>query len=208
MAQFPPRVKTASQHSPEGAYFFRRRGTALFALLHNAEAVNPVTIEEGIEAIRCEPDEPRVEFAPEFWTRYGALCAYTRAAQQETPATQGWVARARNQLASMLPTAPEPRRQFIELLIEDIQYYGTLSERTLRKIVKPDLGTPDGIREMESLLDSLKGELGHDYLAMHKKTPVEDHVIITVEQQPKSSEGSPQGGVTREASESYQNIST
>jgi superfamily II DNA or RNA helicase/HKD family nuclease len=183
IAQLPPRVKSASKHTPEGVYFFRRRGAALFTLLHNADSVTPVTIEEGLDAIRCEPDEPRVEFASEFWEKYGSLCTYTRTEQQEAPATQGWVSRARNQLASLLANAPEPRRQFLELLIEDIQYYGTLSERTLRKIAKPDINGQEGLREIEKILDALKGELGPDYLSAYKKTGVEDQVIITVEQQ-------------------------
>jgi len=191
IAQLPLRAKTASQHTPEGVYFFRRRGAALFALLHNADSVIPVTIEEGLESICCEPDEPRLEFSSDFWVKYGALCAYTRAAQQESSAMQGWVARARNQLASLLATAPEPLRQFIELLIEDIQYYGTLSERTLRKIAKPDITSQDGLREMATLLDNLKGELGNDYLATYKKAGVEDQVIITVEQQSCSSKSPP-----------------
>jgi superfamily II DNA or RNA helicase len=183
IAHLPPRVKTGSRHTPEGVYFFRRRGAALFALLHNTDSVVPVTIEEGLDAIRCEPVEARVEFSPVFWSKYGALCTYTRSTQQETPATQGWVARARNQLASLLATAPESRRQFIEVLIEDIQYYGTLSERTLRKIAKPDITGQEGLREIEKILDALKGELGPDYLSTYKKTGVEDQVIITVEQQ-------------------------
>ena len=181
--QLPARVKTASRHTPKGVYFFRRRGAALFTLLHGAEAVTAVTIEEGIEAIRCEPQEPRVEFTPEFWPKYTSLCAYKRPPEQETGSTQGWVARARNQLASLLDTVPEARRQFLELLIEDIQYYGTLSERTLRKIAKPDIGTTEGMNELLNTLDSLKGELGTDYLDSYRKTGTEDQIIITIEQQ-------------------------
>ncbi len=94
-----------------------------------------------------------------------------------------WVARARNQLASLLETVPETRRQFLELLIEDIQYYGTLSERTLRKIAKPDINTTDGMNELLNILDSLKGELGTDYLESYRKKKTEDQIIITIEQQ-------------------------
>lgn len=90
-------------------------------------------------------------------------------------------------------TAPETRRQFLELLIEDIQYYGTLSERTLRKIAKPDITDPDGLREIEKLLDALKGELGPDYLSIYKKVGVEDQVIITIEQQGRITEPPTQG---------------
>jgi len=148
ISQLPVRVKTASCRAPEGIYFFKRRGAALFTLLHDAEAITPVTIEQGIEAIRCEPQEPRVEFTSEFWPKYSALNAYTRAQDQDPNPLQGWVARARNQLASLLDTVPETRRQFLELLIEDIQYYGTLSERTLRKIAQPDTSTTEGMEEL------------------------------------------------------------
>ena len=183
IAQLPARVKTASKRTPKGVYFFRRRGAALFTLLHEVDAITPVTVEEGIEAIKCEPEEPRVEFGAGFWPMYGNLCAYTRAPDQEGTNSQSWVTRARTQLAALIPTVPETRRQFIELLIEDIQYFGTLSERTLRKIAKPDITTPDGRKEIEKLLDALKGELGSEYLAAYKKAGVEDQVIITVEQQ-------------------------
>jgi hypothetical protein len=183
IAQFPPRVKTASRRAPEGIYFFRRRGAALFTLLHTADAIVPATVEEGLEAIHCEPEEPRVGFGDDFWPKYGNLCAYTRPAEQEAPASQSWVTRARIQLAAFLATAPETRRAFVELLIEDIQYFGTLSERTLRKIAKPDIATPEGRQAIESILEALRGELGPDYLAAYKKTGVEDQVIITIEQQ-------------------------
>jgi len=79
------------------------------------------------------------------------------------------------------------------LTLIPFQYYGTLSERTLRKIAKPDISTADGISEMEKLLDSLKGELGIDYLMIYKKTGVEDQVIITVEQQGRTAELPTQG---------------
>jgi hypothetical protein len=201
IAQFPPRVKTASRHSPEGVYFFRRRGAALFTLVHTGEAVVPATVEDGLDAIRCEPSEPRVQFAEDFWTKYGNLCTYTRPAEQETPASQSWVTRARNQLAAFLATAPEARRAFVELLIEDIQYFGTLSERTLRKIAKPDIATPEGLREIEKLVDALKGELGPAYLDTYKKTGIQDQIIITVQQQrepgaPSSEDGVPSSAAT------------
>ena len=96
---------------------------------------------------------------------------------------QGWVARARNQLATLLDRVPEIRKPFINELIEDIQYYGTLSERTLRKLSKPDLETPEGMKEMLGIVDNLKGELGLDYLASYRKKGVEDQIIITIEQQ-------------------------
>jgi superfamily II DNA or RNA helicase len=183
IAQLPARVKTASRRSPEGTYFFKRRGAALFTLLHRGDQVASVTIEEGIEAIQCEPGEPRVVFSPDFWTKYAALCAHARPQEQEAAGTQGWVARARNQLASLLATATEARRPFIELLIEDIQYYGTLSERTLRKIAKPDIMTSSGMQDLLAILDGLKGELGGDYLDSYKNKKTDDLVIITVEQQ-------------------------
>ncbi|MCF7837429.1 MAG: helicase [Candidatus Marinimicrobia bacterium] len=186
IAQLPPRVKTASRHAPQGIYFFRRRGAALFTLRHADDTIVPATVEEGLEAIRCEPDEPRVAFGDDFWPKYDNLCAYTRPAEQETPASQSWVSRARNQLAALLPTSSENRRQFIDLLIEDIQYFGTLSELTLRKIAKPDIATPEGLRAIEKLVDTLKGELGPDYLDVYRKRGIEDQVIITVQQQPQS----------------------
>lgn len=195
IALLPPRVKTASARTPAGVYFFRRRGAALFTLLHKADAVVPVTVEEGIEAIRCEPEEPRVAFSPEFWTKYGELCTHTRAQDQEANSMQGWVARARNQLATLLDRVPEIRKPFIMELIEDIQYYGTLSERTLRKLAKPDLETQKGMDEMLALVDNLKGELGADYLASYRKKGVEDQIVITVEQQGSAIEAATGGDV-------------
>lgn len=184
IALFPPRVKTASRHAPEGIYFFRRRGAALFTLLHTGEAIVPATVEDALAAIRCEPDELRVPFGGDFWPKYGDLCAYTRPDEKENSASQSWVTRSRMQLAAYLGQAPEARRTFVELLIEDIQYFGTLSERTLRKIAKPDIATPEGLREFEKLLDALKGELGPDYLDAYRQRGKEDQVIITVQQQP------------------------
>lgn len=183
IAQLPPRVKTASNRTPDGVYFFKRRGAALFALHHRDGTVVPLTVDEGLDAIRCEHHEERVELTPSFWESYGTLCSYTRPPDQDTSSTQGLVNRARNQLLTVLSTLPEVQRPFIEMLIEDIQYYGTLSERTLRKLAKPDMSTPDGITAMKELLEKLKGEMGSDYLAIYRKVGIEDQVIITVEQQ-------------------------
>ena len=73
-------------------------------------------------------------------------------------------------------------KDFLDTLLEDLQYYGTLSDRTLRKIFQIDLGTASGVEKMRKLLDTLIAEMGRDYLDPHRKQSAEDEIIIGIEQ--------------------------
>ena len=73
-------------------------------------------------------------------------------------------------------------KDFLETLLEDLQYYGTLSDRTLRKIFLPDLATASGVEKMRKVLDQLIAEMGRDYLARYRDGAAEDEIIIGIEQ--------------------------
>jgi hypothetical protein len=73
-------------------------------------------------------------------------------------------------------------KDFLETLLEDLQYYGTLSDRTLRKIFLPDLATASGVEKMRKLLDQLIAEMGRNYLDRYRQKSTEDEIIIGIEQ--------------------------
>ena len=74
------------------------------------------------------------------------------------------------------------QRDFLETLLDDVQYYGTLPDRTLRKIFQSDLATASGISKMGKLIDQLIAQMGRNYLDIHKQKLVDDEIIIGIEQ--------------------------
>jgi hypothetical protein len=72
-------------------------------------------------------------------------------------------------------------RSFLSTLHDDIQHYGTLGERTLRKIFESRLDNDQGIANMRKLLDRLIEEMGGDYLDHYKRAAAEDEIIIGIE---------------------------
>ena len=184
LEKFPNRVKTAAPARQDGLYVFRRKGQAIFALRHQDGAIGEVTMESALGAIECPHGTKALPFGPGFWDRYEALCRFTR--QEDHVAASGATAfdtKARMRLQEALDRTLLPgHKDFLDTLLEDLQYYGTLSDRTLRKIFQIDLGTASGVEKMRKLLDTLIAEMGRDYLDPHRKQSAEDEIIIGIEQ--------------------------
>ena len=187
LEKFPNRVKTAAPANQDGLYVFRRKGQAIFALRHQDGAIGEVTMESALGAIECPHDTKSLAFGPGFWGRYEALCRFTR--KEDHVAASGATAfdtKARMRLQEALERNLLPgHKDFLEVLLEDLQYYGTLSDRTLRKIFQIDLGAVSGAKKMRKLLDTLIAEMGRDYLERYRQKSAEDEIIIGIEQRTK-----------------------
>ena len=182
--KFPSRVKTAAPADQDGIFVFRRKGHAIFALLHQAGAIQEMTMESALDAIECPYETKALAFGPSFWDHYKALCSYTRPEDHaETPGATSFDTKARMRLQEAIERNLLPdHKDFLETLLEDLQYYGTLSDRTLRKIFLPDLATASGVEKMRKLLDQLIAEMGRNYLDRYRQKSTEDEIIIGIEQ--------------------------
>ena len=189
LEKFPNRVKTAARAKQDGLYVFRRKGHAIFALLHQDGKIQEVPMEFALDAIRCPFETEAVPFGPAFWDSYEALCSYTRPEDHvRVSGATSTDTKTRMQLQGildregLLDRGPlSEYKDFLETLLEDVQYHGTLSERTMRKIFEPDLATASGVEKMRATLGQLVAEMGRDYLEGYRQTSAEDEIVIGIE---------------------------
>ena len=182
VGKLPGRVKTTREQSPTATYLFVRKGMSLFALRRDgdpAEAILHLPIQEAMGEIKCCHDTERAaDFSPAFWDNYQALqnSLFDRE-HNAIPGTGSLIVRARNALLSAM--SANIGQGFAEVLLDDIQNYGTLSERTLRKLVN----AAGNSEKMQAVLAELEDEMGADYLAPIKLKMPPNEILIAVEHQ-------------------------
>ena len=182
LRRFPNRVKTAAAAEQDGVFVFRKKGRALFSLLHRDGEKQEITIEEALDEIECAPDTPGMELSGRFWRQYRELCEETPAGAAAAAGATAFGTQARMRIQEALgKEALADYRGFLNSLHEDIQHYGTLGERTMRKIFECRLETEAGVRKMRALLEQLIAEMGEDYLQKYRRAAAEDEIIIGVE---------------------------
>jgi len=183
IGKLPGRVKPTQQRDPAGVYMFARKGMTLFALWHQdtdeeAEIVH-LSLHDAINAIRNPFDAKRGEdFSDSFWPRYGVLQESLSDRQHATPpGATSLITKARNVLATAIGSgAGGP---FVKVLLDDLQNCGTLSDRTLRKIIDASRNN----KEFAKLIEQLESEMGPDYLDAIKTRMPPNEVVIAFEHQ-------------------------
>ncbi|MBU4485531.1 MAG: hypothetical protein KKD38_01255, partial [Candidatus Delongbacteria bacterium] len=75
-----------------------------------------------------------------------------------------------------------PLKNFLRILLEDINDYGTLSDFTLRRISNLSI-TESKMKESASEINKLRDELGDDYLKKEKsnRKKLKREIIISIE---------------------------
>jgi hypothetical protein len=181
--KLPGRVKTTQQRDSAGVYMFARKGMTLFALWHPAMAektdVVHLSLHDAINAIRTSFDAERCKsFSGTFWPSYGALQENLSDRRHGSlPGATSLITKARNVLATAIGRGTGG--PFVKVLLDDLQNHGTLSDRTLRKII-------DGSRSERTftqLIGQLEGEMGADYLDTIKVRIPPNEVVIAIEHQ-------------------------
>jgi hypothetical protein len=179
--RLPGRVKTAERRAPGGVYLFARRGMTLFALRTGRpdedESIVHLSLHDAIENIRTTVESPRCEgLSDAFWTQYGELQErLTEQRSRSTPGSGSLIVKARNVLAGAAAT--ELGGAFARTLLEDIRNYGSLADRTLRKIVDASRDTAT----LVDLLDQLETEMGDHYLDPLRDGLPNGEIVIAVE---------------------------
>jgi hypothetical protein len=182
--KLPGRVKSARVVMPTGTYLFTRKGMTLFALRNRnldggTRVIDHLPIREAIAEIKCAFESERAAtFTETFWADYNALQASLDDRRHGAPpGATSLIVKAR----TILMGAIEQGRggEFAKTLLDDLQNHGTLSDRTLRKIVE----TAGDSAAFESLLQQLVTEMGINYLdALRDKLPPNE-IIVAVEHQ-------------------------
>lgn len=182
--KLPGRVKTTRRCALKGTYLFARKGMTLFALRHRDseetdDGIAHLSIQEAIGEIRCSFDAKRsTEFSDEFWGRYEALQqSLSDRRHGSVPGVTSLITKARNTLIAKISAGAGSA--FAKMLLDDLQNYGTLSERTLRKIIEAGGSNT----KFEKMIAQLKTEMGSDYLAAVKDSMPPNEIVIAIEHQ-------------------------
>ncbi|MDU8885205.1 helicase-related protein [Yeosuana sp. MJ-SS3] len=189
ISRLPNRTKTAKLYSDNNVVVLRKKGMALFSIVHNYENEKPhdkpeeKTFEELIEYVKCTPDEPRQPLNSKFWKSYEEIKTFKpRFSSGKSEAA------LENKASVALKTLLKEKRDdldqelvaFIDTLLNDIRKYKTLPKFTLRQLKLSEKKNP--YDELISNIKDLRRRLGDDYLKviLSRTGNIENDVIIAV----------------------------
>jgi superfamily II DNA/RNA helicase/HKD family nuclease len=180
---YPRRVKVAKHYTTPGLMLFIRKGK-LFVREHTVESMQNISLEAIYNKIKVSKDEPTLPLSDNFWIRYKALKEYKESGvgyYSENSVEQ----KTLNTLNSLLARNDiDQVREFINNMIEDIRFYGTLPPNTMRFIrdIDSQASNIDIVRNLQSVEVRLGGA---DYLKYVKENTenTEREVIIAIENQ-------------------------
>ena len=187
--KLPNRVKTAKLFNENNVVVLRKKGMALFSIVHQYENKKPnnkpveKTFEELIELVKCKPDEKRQPLNSAFWKSYEEIKTF----KPKYKSGRSELA-LENQAKIALKTLLNEKREdidqgivsFINTLLKDINKYKTLPKYTLRQL---KLSNKDNrFNELIANIKNLRRRLGDDYLnvILNRIDNIENDVIIAV----------------------------
>ncbi|HZJ74824.1 MAG TPA: helicase-related protein, partial [Perlabentimonas sp.] len=185
----PNRVKTLKLFHDNNVVVLRKKGMALFSIVHHYENEKPKdkpeekTFDELIEYVKCVADEERQPLDSDFWKSYEAIKKYKPTYKSAT-SDLALENKANIALKTLLKKKRDDLDQglvsFINTLLKDIKRYKTLPKFTLRKLT---LSPKD--KNFDKLILNVKEirrRLGDDYLnvILSRIDNLENDVIIAV----------------------------
>jgi superfamily II DNA or RNA helicase len=185
IAQLPNRTKTAKSFDENNVAVLRKKGMALFSVVHQYEEGKPVekTFDDLLKYVQCGFEEERLPLTSDFWKSYTEIKEF--APKEGTSTTDASLETQANiALKSLLKSKREDLDQglvsFIDILLKDIRKYKTLPKYTLRQLKLPD--GKNGMEELITNIKLLRRKLGDDYLdiILNRVQKIEDDVIIAV----------------------------
>jgi len=183
----PNRVKVAKKGSEDELLVFVKKGKDLFVGYKNYHDKQPeaVSFEEVYEKISVAPDEEKLSLSDRFWANYHQVLDRSTYFSHHSTRGQNFGSKAFNLLNTLLKDDDRrltPYKKFLSDLLEDIKFYGTLSEYVLSEIVDWEAVINDKEKLIQSI-EALKGELGEDFLLKIERhlKEMKEEVIIAVE---------------------------
>lgn len=191
LKDFPLRIKTAKSGAENELLVFFKKGRLYVQGVKYDETADgkPFTssFEEVLERIACGAEEPKLELSKEFWSHYLDVRDHKekfpeRASDRslETRAINNLKTLNKNAWVELIPLKP-----FIQLLLEDILNYGTLSDYTLRRIANLETTNVEKHSVTEKEICKMQKELGEDYMNNEKtkQSYLRKNIIIAIENQ-------------------------
>jgi len=187
--KMPNRTKTAKIFEKNNVVMLRKKGMALFSVIHNYEDEKPdnkpseKTFGEFIDYVKCTPEDERQPLTKAFWKSYEEIKNYNPKYRSGTSEV-ALESKANIALKSLLKEKRDDLDQelvvFIDTLLTDIKKYKTLSKFTLRRL---KLGK--GKNRYDELIKNIieiRRKLGSNYLdiILSRNSNIEDDVIIAV----------------------------
>ncbi len=187
ISRLPNRTKTAKKFTENNVVVLRKKGLALFSLIHrfdkNKADPEEKTFEDLLNYTECEFDEPRLELNKDFWNSYEKIKKfmpkYTGGRNTEISIEN----QAINSLKSLLKTKRDDLDQqtvdFIDTLLVDLKKYKTLSKYTMRRLV---LNNKNDYDLLLAEIKALYNKMGKDYLKnlLKKHQNIDSDIIIAV----------------------------
>lgn len=190
ITELPNRTKTAKLFDNNNVVVLRKKGMALFSIVHQYENEKPddkpeeKTFEELISFVKCNYDEVRQPLNSSFWNSYEEIKSFKPKYKSGARTELALENKATIGLKSLLKEKRDDLEQglvaFINTLLNDIRKYKTLPKYTLRKLRLPEKKNP--YDELIGNIKDLRRRLGDDYLRLilSRTGNVENDVIIAV----------------------------
>lgn len=186
ISDLPNRVKTAKKFKNNNVVVLRKKGMALFSIVHQYDNEKPLerTFEELINLVKCNHNEERLPLNSAFWNSYEQIKSYKpkyKSARSELA--------LENQANTALKTLLREKKgdldqelvSFIDTLLKDIKKYKTLPKYTLRQLKLSK--KQSNFDELIVNIKDLRRRLGDDYLnvILSRIDSIKNDVIIAVE---------------------------
>ncbi|MEN6579720.1 MAG: helicase-related protein [Anaerolineaceae bacterium] len=189
LKDFPPKVKVSkAADANELLVFFRKNRLFIQRLISGEKEAQLISFEEALPLVECPFDQKRLAFSTEFWKNY-EIAKEIKIEQNNRGLTQQSVeVKALNNLKSLLrKELPEfsQHRDFLNILLTDMQEWATLPKYTLRTIAGLKYGSKKDMDASVSAIQELYLKLGPDYLEkeIERFKQVQREIIIAVENQ-------------------------
>lgn len=187
ISDLPNRVKTSKEFEENNVVVLRKKGMALFSIVHQYENEKPndkpleKTFEELIKYVKCGPNEEHLPLNSAFWNSYESIKKFKpnhKPGRSELAHSN----QAKFALKTLLKEKRDDLNQelvsFIDTLLKDISKYKTLPTNALRKL---SLRNKDYNKLIENIIN-LRKRLGDGYLnvILNRIDDIENDVIIAV----------------------------
>jgi ERCC4-related helicase/HKD family nuclease len=188
LKEFPSRVKVAKACEEKSLLVFSRRERLHIQRVHIAEDNKRVAEELPLEKVYSEIEflDPAIASLPlssEFWGSY-LFAKEHRGTDTTGPGTQSIEAKCNNLLNSIIQNSDlsdDDLRNLAQVLLEDINEYGTLTQPTMRRISQLENVPKEG--QLAGLKDVVTELGGIDYLTRLKAKirDTKQEIVIAVE---------------------------
>ncbi|MCM8772322.1 MAG: SNF2-related protein [Candidatus Omnitrophica bacterium] len=186
----PYRIKVAKNGEKDEVFVFIKKENDIFIGYkdYNEKMPEVVSFDEIFDKVKVEnKDEKSLPLSENFWQNYYQIIEEKEFKKLHLPKGIDTSERAKNLLKSLIDIEQlKPYQNFISTIIDDIQYFGTLSEYILGEIADWEKYYKDGIWEIDKIIEkieNLKDEIGENFLEKAQKylKDKKETVIIAIE---------------------------